>query len=175
MPRRIQGDSPITVQRNFFEALLGDRSLTIKTVIAAACVAVVALCVAILSINRMSQLNDDLRVMKTDHVDTLQQVANVRGELGAMFRGMLIYYVAAGTAAEKAAQQKQGHDLVDAADTAMDTALGKYDTLTKGSATRQANLTAFVEADNYYRALRNTVLFGEPMAGGYTMPAGRPL
>ncbi|MEU4238558.1 methyl-accepting chemotaxis protein [Actinoplanes sp. NPDC026619] len=166
-----QGDSPITVQRNVFESLLGDRSLTIKTVIAAACVAVVALLVAILSINRMSTLNANLRDMKTDHVDTLQQVANVRGELGIMYRGMLIYYVASGTAAEKAAGQKSGRAIISGADTALDAALTRYDQLTEGSTERQDSLAKFVESMKYYRALRDTVLFGEPLAAGYTMPA----
>jgi methyl-accepting chemotaxis protein len=167
-----QGDSPITVQRNVFEALLGDRSLTIKTVIATTCVAVVALLVAALSINRMSHLNTDLKEMKASHVDTLQQVANIRGELGTMFRGMLIYNLGTtGPAAARAAQQKAGRDEVAGADRSMDTALTTYGALTTDSAARQAGLAKFTEAVKSYRALRDAVLFGEPMAAGYTMPA----
>ncbi|GIM95921.1 methyl-accepting chemotaxis protein [Paractinoplanes toevensis] len=173
MPKALQeGDSPITVQRNVFEALLGDRSLTIKTVIAAACVAVVALLVAILSINRMSHLNSDLRDMKTNHVDTLQEVANMRGQVGFIFRGMLIYFVGnSSTGAAKTAQLKQGRDQAASADAALDSAITNYGALTTGSATRQAALTKFTDALHYYQALRDTVIFGEPLAAGYTMPA----
>jgi methyl-accepting chemotaxis protein len=167
MPKRVPGDSPITVQRNVFEALIGDRSLTIKTVTAAACVAVVALLVALLSINRMSHLNSDLKAMKAEHVDTLQQVANVRGALGSMFRGMLIYISPASTAEAKAGGKQE----VDAADATMASALTRYDTLTEGSTDRQDALAKFQEAMAHYRALRDTVVFGQPMASGYTLPA----
>ncbi|GAA0558055.1 HAMP domain-containing methyl-accepting chemotaxis protein [Paractinoplanes ferrugineus] len=167
MSKGLEGGTPITVQRNVFEALVGDRSLTIKTVVAAACVAVVALCVAALSINRMSHLNGDLKNMKSQHVDTLQEVANVRGALGSMFRGMLIY-ISPGSNAEARAGGKQE---VETADSSMDAALTRYDTLTEGSAARQEALAKFQEAVAHYRALRNTVIFGEPMAAGYTLPA----
>ncbi|MET3423004.1 methyl-accepting chemotaxis protein [Actinoplanes tereljensis] len=173
MPKGLrEGDSPITVQRNAFEALLGDRSLTIKTVIAAACVAVVALLVAILSINRMSHLNSDLRDMKTNHVDTLQEVANMRGQVGFIFRGMLIYYIGnTSTGAAATASHKQGREVAAAADTALDEAITKYNSLTQGSTDRQASLTKFSDALHYYQALRNAIIFGEPLAAGYTMPA----
>ncbi|WP_433383889.1 methyl-accepting chemotaxis protein [Actinoplanes sp. CA-142083] len=168
MPRQIEaGSSPITVQRNVFEALLGDRSLTLKTVIAAACVAVVALCVAVLSLNRMATLNAGLKEMKSQHVDSLQEVANIRGELAAMFRGMVLTQLANG---DKATIQS-GRDSMAKADDAMDAALGRYSTITAGSAPRQAALAKFTEAVEHYRALRDTVLYGEPLAAGYTMPA----
>ncbi|HEX5205356.1 methyl-accepting chemotaxis protein [Paractinoplanes rhizophilus] len=168
MPRPAEGDSsPITVQRNVFEALLGDRSLTIKAVAAAAFVAIVALCVAVLSINRMATLNADLKQMKAQHVDSLQEVANVRGELAAMFRGVVLTQLAIGDKATIAS----GRDSIATADEAMDAALARYATITAGSAERQAALAKFTDAIHHYRALRDTVLYGEPLAPGYTMPA----
>jgi methyl-accepting chemotaxis protein len=168
MPNRAdQRDTPITVQRTAFEAMIGDRSLSLKTVVAAICVAVVALGVAGLSINRMSKLNSDLREMKTQHVDSLQQVANMRGDLAAMFRNMLVYYTANGDKTQMATARKD----VGTADDDLDKALAAYDTITASSPARQSSLASFTEAIKHYRALRNTVLFQEPMAEGYTLPA----
>ncbi|WP_433291832.1 methyl-accepting chemotaxis protein [Actinoplanes sp. CA-030573] len=161
------GDTAITVQRTVFEKLLGDRSLTIKTVIAAACVAVVAVVVSVLSISRMSALNADLRDMKALHVDSLQEVANIRGELAAMFRNMLVYYTANGDDTIL----KSSRDGVRTADDGMDQAMARYGAITVGSPGRQAALAKFAENIKHYRALRDTILFREPMVGGYPVPA----
>jgi len=168
MPRAVQsGGTPITVQRNVFEALIGDRSLTIKTMIAAACVAVVALGVAVLSINRMSSLNDELRAMKTEHVDSLQEVANIRGDLGKMYRGMLVYALANGNKASL----EQGITETRAADTEMDTAMTAYTALVAKSPARRASLATFSDAVHEYRNLRDVVLYKQAPPAGYTMPA----
>src|SRR3954453_23543809 len=168
MPRQIEGNaSPITVERNVFEALLGDRSLTIKTVTAAACVAIVALCVAVLSINRMASLNSSLKEMKAQHVDSLQEVANIRGNLAVMFRGMLLVSLANGNNDTLTS----GHEGIDRSDADMKTALAAYGKIVAGSSSRQAALTKFTEAHKYYQALRDPVLYGKPLAVGYTMPA----
>src|SRR3954466_6175670 len=72
------------------DRVLGDRSMTVKTSFAAGCVGIVAILVAVLSINRMSALRDDLQTMKNDHVDSLQQVATMYHGLAAMYRGGLV-------------------------------------------------------------------------------------
>ncbi|MET0426791.1 MAG: methyl-accepting chemotaxis protein [Actinoplanes sp.] len=157
----------ITVPRSGLSAAFGDRSLVVKTMVAAVCMAVVALGVGILSINRMSGLRDDLRSMKTDHVDSTQQLANIRGGLGEMFRGMLLYNIA-GTSKTAQADARKA---VTAADDSVDAGLASYNQAAAGSPVRVAALATFTEALDHYRALRNTVLFGEPMASGYTLPA----
>ncbi|GIE98469.1 methyl-accepting chemotaxis protein [Paractinoplanes rishiriensis] len=162
-----EAGTAITARRNAFEALLGDRSLTIKTIVAAVCVAIVALGVATLSINRMSGLRDDLAAMKTRHVDSLQELSNVRGEVGLVFRGLLVYFSAAGNKP----QQEQGRKDMQAADEAVESALAAYGKLTAGSATRQAAMADFAEAFRYYRAMRDTAVFGQPMPAGLEMPA----
>jgi methyl-accepting chemotaxis protein len=167
MARRVENADSITIRRNAFEALLGDRSLTIKTVIAAVCVAIVALGVATLSINRMSGLRDDLHDMKAEHVDTLQEVANIRGEVGLMFRGLLVWFVSPNNPATQAESRKE----IKRADGAVATALETYGELTASSPERQAAMTKFEEAFNFYRALRDTTVFKEPLAAGFEMPA----
>ena len=156
----------VSVKRSVFDRLLADRSLAVKSMVATACMAIVALGVGALSISRMSALRDDLREMKTAHVDTLQQVANLRGEVAGMYRGMFLNAVAAG---DKPTQQK-GRDGIAAADTDVDATLAAYGRTAKNSPGRQASVARFAEAMRHYRALRDTVLFGKPMTGGYTMP-----
>jgi methyl-accepting chemotaxis protein len=73
-------------RRGVVARLLGDRSLTVKTATPAACVGLVAILVAILSISRLSDLRDDLHVMKVNHVDSLQEVANMHSALGRLYR-----------------------------------------------------------------------------------------
>jgi methyl-accepting chemotaxis protein len=133
--------------------------------------AVVAIGVGALSIARMSALQDDLHVMKVSHVDSLQQVADLRGDIAAMFRGMLVYTSANG---DRATQQ-QGRQDTRTADADIDATLSTYRQDTGGSTTRQATIDSFAAAMTHYRALRDTALFGEPLAAGYTLPAADQL
>ncbi|AGZ38918.1 methyl-accepting chemotaxis protein [Actinoplanes friuliensis] len=156
----------VTVRRGPMAGLLADRSLAVKNVVAVAAMAVVAVVVGLLGLSRISEMSDDLSIMKADHVDSLQQVAELRGGIADMFRGMVLYAV--GTTD---AERKQGRSDVAAADTKIDTALGTYSTIAAKSAARQQSITAFSDAMKNYRALRNTLLFQEPLAAGYTLPA----
>jgi methyl-accepting chemotaxis protein len=164
---KMPGTRPtITVSRSGFSALLGDRSLALKSMVAAACVAIVAIAVAVLSIDRMGMLRDDLQTMKTDHVDSLQQVANLRGEIGNMFRGLLIFYSASGNATVAA----QGRGLIRTADEDVDATLVEYRRIAAGSPSRIASAATFTEALTHYRSLRDFVFFQTPMSG-YPVPA----
>ena len=147
--------------------LLADRSLTVKSSIAAGCVGLVAILVAVLSIDRMSNLRDDLRIMKSDHVDSLQKVADLHSALGRMYRGELIYLTAAGDAALK----QNGRAEVAAADAVTDSAVTAYRTIAARSPVRIKNLDEYVTANAYYRNLRDVVLFGEAAPSGFTLPA----
>ncbi len=160
----------ITVPRGRAMAYFADRSLLVKTVIATVCMAVVAIGVGTLSINRMATLRDDLRAMKTSHVDSLQQVADLRGELGQMFRGMLLVFVATNDAG-----RKDGRDEIDAADEAVDEALDNYTRIAGDSPARLTAVAEFAEAIKHYRALRDLVLFREPMPAEYPAPAAAAL
>ncbi len=160
----------ITVRRNPVAAFVGDRSLLVKTVIAAICMAVVSIGVGIVSINRMGTLRDDLQAMKTDHVDSLQEVANLRGQLGEMFRGMLLVYIA-----ETPQAKTEARAAVTTADDNVDTSLTSYATIAEDSDVRLAAVTEFKTAIAHYRALRDLALFGDPMPAGFTTPAATDL
>ncbi|MET0494547.1 MAG: methyl-accepting chemotaxis protein [Actinoplanes sp.] len=167
MPKAQTNDAvQVTVKRSSGTAWLADRNLATKNVVAVAAMGVVALLVALLALNRVSDLNRDLSTMKTSHVDSLQQVAELRGGLSEMFRGMLVYNIGADAAAKKV-----GRDDTSAADTKITTALAAYAKTAEGSALREQSLATFTEAFKHYQALRNTALFQEPMAAGYTLPA----
>jgi methyl-accepting chemotaxis protein len=156
----------ITVPRSSMTAFFADRSLLVKTVIATVCMAVVAIGVGVLSIDRMATLRDDLRAMKTSHVDSLQQVADLRGEVGQMFRGMLLVFVGTNDAG-----RKEGRDAMEKADAAVDVALENYTRIAGDSPTRLTAVNEFSEAMTHYRALRNLALFQEPMPAGIPTPA----
>ena len=155
----------VTVERSPLVGWLADRGMTVKTVLPAAAMALVAIIVGTLSLIRMAQINDNLAAMKAQHVDSLQQVAELRGGISDMFRGMLVYSVS------PAAEKQQGRLDVRAADAKIDAALAAYAKTAGGSRTRQRSLAAFSEAMKYYRALRDTVVFQMPMTGGFKVPA----
>ncbi|WP_433724301.1 methyl-accepting chemotaxis protein [Actinoplanes sp. CA-051413] len=167
MPNAVLNDAQqVTVKRGPITGLLADRSLAVKNVVAVAAMAIVAVVVGGLGIYRISEMSDDLTQMKAEHVDSLQQVAELRGGIAEMFRGMLLYQIGA-----DAAGKKLGRDAVSAADAKIDSALGAYSELAADSQAREKSLATFTEALKHYRALRDTVLFAEPISGGYTLPA----
>jgi methyl-accepting chemotaxis protein len=152
--------------RGFLARVLGDRSMTVKTSFAAASVGVVAILVAVLSINRMSTLRDDLQSMKSHHVDSLQQVATMYHGVAAMYRGGLVFRSAANPQAAAA-----GKAAVFAGDAIVDKAVAAYRQIADNAPTRVNGLDRFVAAEDHYRALRNGVLFGTPITAPYTKPS----
>jgi methyl-accepting chemotaxis protein len=160
------GAEQVTVKRNPITGLLADRSLAVKNVVAVAAMAFVAVVVGGLGIFRISEMSQDLATMKTEHVDSLQQVAELRGALADGLRGMLIFQNGTDDAG-----RKQGRDVVTESDADVEGALGAYAAIAADSPERKQSMAGFTEAFNHFRALRNTVLFQEPLAAGYTMPA----
>src|SRR5690349_6507260 len=102
MPNAVPNNADrVTVPRNPITGLLADRSLAVKNLIAVAAMAVVAVAVGGFGIYRISELSGDLAEMKSAHVDSLQQVAELRGGLGQMARGMLLHQIGTDAAAKK--------------------------------------------------------------------------
>jgi len=156
----------VTVRRSAITGWLADRGLAVKNVVAVAAMAIVAIVVGTLGVYRMSEMNADLAVMKAHHVDSLQQVAELRGGIAENFRGMVVYM-----AATTDADRKSGRDDVTAGDAKIAAALAEYTKISADSPARQQTVAAFTEAMNHYAALRNTLVFQEPLAAGYTLPA----
>jgi methyl-accepting chemotaxis protein len=153
------------------ERVLGDRSLLLKSTIAAACVALVAVAVTAVALTRIATLRDSLQDMKDQHVDSMELIANMRSGLTEWFRSALKYN--AGVSSDNPELKKMGiEDKADAAGN-IDAAVTAYQAIaTKSGATdRQAKLAAFTEAVGYHRALSNVIIFGEAPPAGFEMPA----
>ena len=156
----------VTVKRNPITGLLADRSLAVKNMVAVAAMAIVAVAVGGLGINRISEMSSDITAMKSEHVDSLQQLTELRSGIADMLRGMLLYEIGA-----DAAGKTKGRDAVAAADAKVDAALSAYASIAAETPARTTSLATFTEATDHYRALRDTLLFQEPLAAGYTLPA----
>ncbi len=156
----------VTVKRSALAGWLADRSLAAKIAVTAVAMGLVAIVVAALALYRVAELSGDLNRMKAEHVDSLQQVAELRGGIADMFRGMTLF--AAGTTAP---DRQLGRDGVRAADAKIDRALTAYETIAVAAPERRESVATFREAMTEYRALRNTVLFREAAPAGFTLPA----
>jgi methyl-accepting chemotaxis protein len=166
MPNANRADLRVTVKRAPLTGWLADRSMATKTTIAAACMAVVAIGVGTLSISQMGTLRDSLHAMKVGHVDSLQHLTQMRAGLSLMYRWELVF------ALSPDATSKQGAITgTKGADATVDAAEAAYQSGITNSPVRQAAVVQFQTAVKKYRALRDTVVFGEPLAAGYTMPA----
>ncbi|MEU8820924.1 methyl-accepting chemotaxis protein [Actinoplanes sp. NPDC048796] len=130
-----------------------------------AVLAVAALGVGVIGINRMGTLNDELTAMKSKHVESMANLLGVQGGMSDMYRAMLLHNL--GT---DAASKADAIKLTKAADADIDTALEAYAAAAAGSATRQAAVATLKEGFGTYRDLRNVLLYRESPPAGFTMP-----
>jgi methyl-accepting chemotaxis protein len=158
-------------RRGLLDRLLGDRSLLIKSTITAACVAVVALLVTVVSLVRMGQLRDDLQAMKTNHVDSMEQIANMRAGITGVFRSALL--VNAGRSGKDDSLVQLGLTGTDAADAQVDAAVEAYRKIASDTAAadRMGRLDAFATAFKRHAGLRDVVILGKAPPAGFEMPA----
>ncbi|MGA5301012.1 HAMP domain-containing methyl-accepting chemotaxis protein [Nucisporomicrobium flavum] len=165
MAGRTNGAVEVTVQRNPVTGWLADRGMTVKTVLPATAMALVAIIVGTLALSRMNEINEDIGDLKAKHVDSLQQVAELRGGIADMFRGMLVWQIS-----PPGPDKQQGRQDVRDADTKINDALTAYGKIAADSPVRRKSLDAFTDAMGRYHTLRNTVLFQEPPPAGFTLP-----
>jgi methyl-accepting chemotaxis protein len=154
----------VTVRRNPLLGWFVDRSVNAKSLAAAALVAAVAVGVGGLAVNRMTELNEDLRAMKAVSVDSERQLGDLRGGMGTMFRGLYLL------ANADAGLRTQGRDEVIRSDSAVAAALAAYRALPDGTPARTAALAAFASAWADHTALRDAAVVREPPPAGTTMP-----
>jgi methyl-accepting chemotaxis protein len=164
MPRTQENAVEVTVTRNPVVGWLADRSLAMKNAVAVAAMALVAIVIGTLGMTRMAEMRDDVSEMKAHSVDSLQQVAELRGGIADMFRGMLLVNIGPDETV-----RKLGRDGVDAADAKIDAALASYRSIASEPEHLQT-VTAFTEAMARYRILRDTIVFREPPPAGFTLP-----
>jgi methyl-accepting chemotaxis protein len=160
------GDSvDVTVRRNPVLGWLADRSLATKNAVAVGAMALVAVTVGALGLYRIAEMSDDLAEMRATNVDSLQQVANLRGGIAEMFRGILVHNLSQDDAGRQA-----GRDAVTAGDERIAAALTAYRGIAADSPPRVQALDALTEAMERYQTLRDTVIFRQPPPAGFTLP-----
>jgi methyl-accepting chemotaxis protein len=157
----------VTVRRNAIAGWLADRSVNAKLFISVIVIACVALGTNVLSVARMAALNNDLSTMKVEHVDSLQQLSNLRGGFGTMFRGLFLVT----TPGVDDQFRAEGRKEVDRADQMVNDALSRYRELARNSPERLAAIAAFTEAWRVHSGLRDALILGKPPRADITIPA----
>jgi methyl-accepting chemotaxis protein len=136
----------------------------------AACVVamVAALAVGGLSINRMAELNSDVETMKSDHLRGTQHLADLRGGVADMYRGMMIANL---PAEARAATDEDAGKLLAAADAKVAAAVAGYRETAAGSAERLAGVGEFEQTYEQFATLRDVLILGKSPPAGFAMPA----
>ncbi|MEV0901100.1 methyl-accepting chemotaxis protein [Actinoplanes sp. NPDC049802] len=155
----------VTAGRNPVSGLLADQRVGTKIYVSVLAVALAALAIGVLSINRMNSLNQDIKNMKTAHVDALVQLSTLRGASSDSWQNVF------GWVSVSAARKPTSRALVQDADDAFEAALGAYQRLAAGSPERTAAAQRVGDAFAYFRNLRDAVLFREAPPAGFAVPA----
>jgi methyl-accepting chemotaxis protein len=145
-----------------------DRSIATKGLAAAAVAALAAAGVGAVSMGRMADLHDDLVTMKETHVDSMHELGDLRAGAGQVNRGLFQHGL--GAILQRPDYVAKGRQITADADAAVDKAIASYGTVARQSPERSAALAEFTNAQVYYRALRDTVIFGDPPPSGFTLP-----
>ena len=157
----------VTAPRRRIAGWVADRTVITKSLAAASIAGLVALGVGGLAVTRLAELDEDMTTMKAVHVDSMEQLAELRRGTGmgseAMLRNLyaILYHTPGG--------QADARKLAAEADAHIDQTLAAYAKI-DNSPERTAALARFNEAKEPYRLLRNVLSFGEAPAAGQTMP-----
>ncbi|MEV6305750.1 methyl-accepting chemotaxis protein [Actinoplanes sp. NPDC051861] len=157
-------DVQVTARRNPIAGRLADFGVGTKIYVSVLAIAIAALAIGIVAINRMSELNDGVNRMKQRHVDALVQLSTLRGAAGDDASGMF------GWAVVPPERKGDSRKAVDVADEALMAALGAYRELASDSPKRLAAAQKVGDEFTYFRNLRAVALFQEPPAAGFEMP-----
>ncbi|BCJ40247.1 hypothetical protein GCM10010168_31050 [Actinoplanes ianthinogenes] len=157
----------VTIERGRFSGLLADRSLRAKNMLCVLVVAAVAVGVGALSINRMANLNDDLRQMKTAHVESTEDLAVIRQGVAEDYRGLMLWW----GSHFQTAYGPMGRAAIASGDAMIDEALGRYRVHAATSPSRMQAVKEYTEVLTRYRVWRSVVEFGAEPPAEFTLPA----
>ncbi|MEV1289238.1 methyl-accepting chemotaxis protein [Micromonospora sp. NPDC049679] len=155
----------ITIDRNRISGWLADRGTSTKSAASVIVVALVAIGVSALSLSRMAIINDDLTVMKNDHLESVQLQNKLSGGFGMMFRGMFLV-----TNSDPAYKQ-EGVTSLESADVQVRETVAAYRVVESDSSILGSALTDFEQAWNTHTGLRDVLILRKPPPAGFTMPA----
>ncbi|WP_432493085.1 methyl-accepting chemotaxis protein [Kineococcus auxinigenes] len=145
--------------------LLADRSVTAKISAAVLAASAVAVGVGALGVSGMADLDTELKAVKAEHVDGMQEIATVRGGITAMYRASLLNSIAADAAGHADALSS-----AQEADAVVEEALERYAAGATGPAAAAAVEDVRASYADYV-ALRDVIMFQQTPPAGFTMPA----
>jgi methyl-accepting chemotaxis protein len=160
IPKTVQ----ITAKRNALAGRLADFRVGTKISLSVLIVAAAAVGIGTFGITRMDGLSDDIKQMKTQHVDALVQLSTMRGASSDSFQSMWLYAI---LPADKAKYLTRTKD----ADQAFEDALTQYRVIAAGSAQSTAAATKLAGTFDYYQTLRDVLIFREAPPAGFVTPA----
>jgi methyl-accepting chemotaxis protein len=155
----------VTTSRNGLVGALADVKVSGKVYAAALCGALVAALIGTVAITRLSSINQDIKDMKSKHVDSSLELSTLRGAIGDGFQVLF------GWAVVPAAQKAERREAAKATDAETTAAIARYQEMAIGSATREAAAADVAASFAYFVNLRDYALFQEPPASGFDPPA----
>ncbi|MFI5912257.1 methyl-accepting chemotaxis protein [Dactylosporangium sp. NPDC051541] len=161
------GPVEVTVRRSAIAAFIADRPVGVKNLIGVALVALVAIGVGVLSIVSMGRINNRLDNLKSEHLESVQQLVVIRQGVSENYRAQSLF----AWAAYDPTLGPRAKDARTNGDTLVSGAIKAYQDRTVDSPTRAAALAKFAKAWADYSNLRNVVVFQEQPAAGTTVTA----
>ncbi|GAA2362948.1 methyl-accepting chemotaxis protein [Dactylosporangium salmoneum] len=148
-------DIQVTVPRDRLTGWLSDRSLSARNALIVGVVTLVAIIIGTVSLNTMIGMRSDVRNLKSHNVDSLTQLAELRGDVGAMYRTLLVYILSAYTPNPSQQAVTAARDAITANDNQIDAVLAAYRTAASDSPQRLAAAGTLEQAIAQYRQLRD--------------------
>jgi len=155
----------VTAERSKLTGWLADRGVNTKVLLSVFVAATAAIVITVVAMLQAARADDELIAMKAKHVDSLQQLSNIRGGIGTMFRGLFLVS-SPGTADFRASGQAN----LKEADVTVAAGLAAYQKSAAGSPARLAALNDFSGAWDQHSGLRRIVLQGGAPEPGIVVP-----
>ncbi|UWZ49576.1 methyl-accepting chemotaxis protein [Dactylosporangium matsuzakiense] len=157
----------VTVRRSALGGFIADRPVGVKNLIGVVLVALVAVGVGVLSIVSMGRVNDRLDTLKSEHLESVQQLVVIRQGVAENYRAQSLF----AWSSYDPTLGPRAKDARSNGDTLVNGAIQAYQEHTADSPARSAALAAFAKAWADYSNLRNVVVFQEQPAAGTTVTA----
>ena len=118
-------------------------------------VAVVALVIGSVSLSTMVGMRSDVRTIKAQHVDSLSEFSELRGDVGGLYRTLVVYLLTATSPSATPAQVKATRDAITANDAKTKETLAAYRKTAASSPARLAAADALEQTITAYWQLRD--------------------
>ncbi|MEU0553648.1 methyl-accepting chemotaxis protein [Dactylosporangium sp. NPDC006015] len=172
MQRR--SDIHVTVPRGRLTGLLADLGLNARNALVVGVVALAALVIGTASLTTMLGMRSDVRTIKAHHVDSLSTFSELRGDIGLLYRTVLVYILTKSAPAPDAQRLAAAREEITKADAHTDQNLAEYRRAAEASPARLAAADELEKTILAYRQLRNAAFLGEgAAAAGSPVPAAQ--